>query len=158
MDSLKSLLLTTDGRISRKQWWIGVLCLFVVSIIASLVLGILAGGNTTAVAWFAVLINLALLYPTYCIGLKRRHDRNNDGKDVLILLGGSVVINLLQASAIGATAITENGLTYMVPPMWMSVLVLVFAVFAIYMFIQLGFLKGSHGTNNYGADPVNAAA
>lgn len=89
MDSLKSLLLTTDGRISRKQWWIGVLCLFVVSIVASLVLGILAGGNTTALAWFAVLINLALLYPTYCIGLKRRHDRNNDGKDVLILLGAA---------------------------------------------------------------------
>lgn len=158
MDRLKSLLLTTDGRIARKQWWMGVLSLFVISVIASLILGILAGGNATALAWFAVLLNLVLLYPTYCIGLKRRHDRNSDGKDLLILLVGSVVLNLLQASAVGATPVTDNGVTYMMPPMWLNVLVLAFAVFSIYMFIQLGFLKGTRGSNNYGADPLDGAA
>ena len=90
MDSIVSLLTTTEGRIGRQQWWIGIVVLIVVSIVASIILSIISFGNPTIFAWLAVVLNLALIWPSYCLGIKRRHDRDNNGMDVKILIGGSV--------------------------------------------------------------------
>ncbi|MBE7734194.1 DUF805 domain-containing protein [Devosia faecipullorum] len=159
MDTIIALLTTREGRIGRQQWWIGVVAMIVVSIIASIVLGILSFGNQALLGWLAVLLNLALLYPAYCIGIKRRHDRDNDGTDLKILLGGSVILNLLQASGIGADMVDVGGGIIMpVPALWLGLVNLAYAVFAIYMFVQLGFLKGTSGSNNYGLDPLDGAA
>jgi uncharacterized membrane protein YhaH (DUF805 family) len=159
MDSIVSLLTTTEGRIGRQQWWIGIVVLIVVSIVASIILGIISFGNTTIFAWLAVVLNLVLLWPSYCLGIKRRHDRDNNGMDVKVLLGGSVILNLLTATGIGVT-MTDIGSGVMVPmpSIWMSAINLIFAVFAIYMLVQLGFLRGTTGPNSYGPDPLNAAA
>jgi uncharacterized membrane protein YhaH (DUF805 family) len=158
MDNLISLLTTTEGRIGRKQWWIGIAAMIVVGIVASIVASIISFGNATVAAWLAVLINLALIWPSYCIGIKRRHDRGNDGTDLKILLGGSLVLNLLMASGIGTSWVDMGGVIVPQPAMWLSILNLIVAVFAIYMLVQLGFLKGSTGSNNFGADPLGAAA
>ena len=40
----------------------------------------------------------------------------------------------------------------------LSILFLLLGVFGIYMLVQLGFLKGTPGANNYGADPLGYAA
>ncbi len=159
MDGIVSLLTTTEGRISRKQWWLGILVLIVISIVAIIVLGLVSFGNATVLAWLAVLVNLAMIWPSYCIGIKRRHDRDNDGMDLKILIGGSVVINLLQATGIGVTMQDMGGgMILPMPAIWMSAINLVFAVFAIYMLVQLGFLKGTAGANRYGLDPLDGAA
>lgn len=159
MDTIIALLTTREGRIGRQQWWIGVVAMIVVSIIASIVLGILSFGNQALLGWLAVLLNLALIYPAYCIGLKRRHDRDNDGTDLKILIGGSVILNLLQASGIGAELLDMGGgVIVPVPAMWLGLVNLAYAVFAIYMLVQLGFLKGTTGPNRYGLDPLDGAA
>ena len=159
MDSIVSLLTTTEGRIGRQQWWIGVVALIVVSIVATIVLGIISFGNPTIFAWLVVVLNLALIWPGYCLGIKRRQDRDNNGMDLKILIGGSVILNLLTATGIGVT-MTDigSGVMVPVPAIWLSAINLIFAVFAIYMLVQLGFLKGTTGSNSYGSDPVNAAA
>lgn len=159
MDKIIALLTTSDGRIGRQQWWIGVGAMIVVAIVAGIVLSIISFGNATVFAWLAVLLNLALLYPSYNIGIKRRHDRDNDGMDLKILLGGSVLLNLLQASGIGVSWVDIGGGVMMpTPALWMSIINIIFGIFAIYMLVQLGFLKGTTGTNTFGADPVGAAA
>src|SRR5690606_10172238 len=159
MDQIKYLLTTTSGRIGRQQWWIGVVALIVVSIIASLILGLISFGNPVVMAWLAVLLNLALLYPSYCLGLKRRHDRDSDGKDLLILLVGSVVLHLVQAVGIGIDWVdVGTGVIMPVPSMWLGLINLAFGMFAIYMLVQLGFLKGTTGPNSYGPDPLDGAA
>ncbi|MCW5722601.1 MAG: DUF805 domain-containing protein [Devosia sp.] len=158
MDAIISLLTTTEGRIGRKQWWLGVLALIIISIAISIVLGIVSFGNATFMAWAAVLINLVLIWPSYCIGLKRRHDRGNDGTDLKILIGASIVLNLLQASGIGVTMVDNGGILMPMPAIWLGVLNLIFAVFAIYMLVQLGFLRGTAGANRYGPDPLDGAA
>ena len=159
MDTLVSLLTTTQGRIGRQQWWLGIVALIVISIVASIVLGIISFGNATVFAWLAVLLNIALIYPAYCIGLKRRHDRDNNGTDLKILIGGSLVINLLQATGIGVTWVDGGaGIVYPMPAIWLAVINLIYAIFAIYMLVQLGFLKGTPGSNSYGPDPLDVAA
>lgn len=158
MDNIVSLLTTTDGRIGRQQWWIGIVVLIVISIVASIILGIISLGNATVMAWLAVLLNLALIWPSYCIGIKRRHDRDNNGTDLKILIAGSLILNLLQATGIGVTMTDMGGVMVPVPAIWLGVINFIFAVFAIYMLVQLGFLKGTTGSNSYGADPLDAAA
>ncbi len=158
MDKIISLLTTTDGRIGRQQWWIGVVALIVVSIVASIILGIISFGNAAVMAWLAVVLNLVLIWPSYCIGIKRRHDRDNDGTDLKILIAGSVIINLLQASGVGVSMTDMGGVMVPVPAIWLGIINFAFAIFAIYMLVQLGFLKGTTGANTYGPDPLDAAA
>jgi uncharacterized membrane protein YhaH (DUF805 family) len=158
MDSIISLLTTTEGRIGRQQWWIGVVALIVVSLIATVIIGIISFGNAMIFAWLAVVLNLALIWPSYCIGIKRRHDRDNNGMDLKILIAGSVLLNVLTATGIGSTMTDMGGVMVPMPSIWLSAINLIFAVFALYMLVQLGFLKGTTGSNSYGADPLNAAA
>jgi len=158
MENIISLLTTTEGRIGRRQWWIGVVAMIVVAIVAAIILSIISFGNATVYGWLALLLNIALLYPSYCLGIKRRRDRDNDGTDLKILLGGSLVLSLLQATGIGVTWTDVGGVAYPMPSLWLTILNLAFAVFAIYMLVQLGFLKGTTGSNRYGPDPLGAAA
>ncbi len=159
MNTIVSLLTTTQGRIGRQQWWIGIIAMIVISIIASIVFGILSLGNQTLLSWLAVLINIALIYPAYCIGIKRRHDRGSDGTDLKILIAGSILINLLQATGIGVELVDAGqGVMLPVPAIWLGLINLAYAVFAIYMFVQLGILKGTSGPNEYGLDPLDGAA
>jgi uncharacterized membrane protein YhaH (DUF805 family) len=155
MDKIIALLTTSEGRIGRQQWWIGVVAMIVVGIIASIVIGIISFGNATIFGWLVVLLNLALLWPSYNIGIKRRHDRDNDGMDLKIMLGVSVLLNILTATGIGSSVVDIGGGVMMPQPaLWLTILNLLFAVFAIYMLVQLGFLKGTTGANTYGSDPL----
>lgn len=158
MNDLISLLTTSDGRIGRQKWWIGIVALIVLSILASIILGIVSMGNASVLAWLAVLVNLALAYPAYCLGIKRRHDRDNDGTDVKLLIAGSVLLNILQATGLGVTWAEVGGVVYPQPSWWLGAVNLIFFVFAIYMLVQLGFLKGTTGANRYGPDPLDGAA
>lgn len=158
MDNIKTLLTTTEGRIGRQQWWIGIVVLIIISILSSIIVSIISLGNAAVIAWLGVLINLVLIWPSYCIGIKRRHDRDNDGTDLKILIAGSIILNLLQATGIGASMVDVGGVSYPVPPIWLTVLSVIYGIFAIYMLVQLGFLKGTAGPNTYGPDPLDAAA
>lgn len=153
MDSLIPLLTTANGRISRQQWWIGTVVVIVIGIVLSIVLGLVLG------AWGQLIVSLALLYPTYCIGVKRRQDRDNNGLDLKILLGVSAVANILQIFGIGST-MTDMGSGVMVPTpdLWLSIVYLAVGVLAIYLLVQLGFLKGTDGANSYGPDPLGYPA
>lgn len=158
MDNLKFLLTTTDGRISRQQWWIGVVAMLVIGIVLSVILGVISGSNFTLMAWLSLLINIALIYPAYCIGIKRRHDRDNDGTDLKVMLGVSVFLSLLQATGIGMSLTDIGGVVVPTPSPWFGILNLIFFIFGIYMLVQLGFLKGTTGANRFGPDPLDGIA
>ena len=159
MDKIIGLLTTADGRIGRKQWWIGVLAVAVIAFVVGIVLNLVAFGNYSVLSWLYLLLNLALLYPTYNLGMKRRHDRGSDGMDLKIFLGVSVFLNLLAATGIGLSVVdVGNGIMMPQPAMWFSAINFIFAIFAIYIFVQLGCLKGTTGSNAYGPDPLDAAA
>jgi len=155
MDMLKALYTTTDGRISRREWWLGVLGIFILSLVLSIVMSVIGLGGT---GWGELISFAIVVYPSWCIGLKRRQDRDNDGTDFKVLIGLSGLLTLLQSFGIGVTMTDMgNGMIVPVPDTWMSVVYFALGVFGIYMLVQLGFLAGTPGANTYGADPLNRA-
>ncbi len=139
----------TDGRISRKTWWLGVVGLIVAAIVLAVIFGAVGLG-----LWGSFIASLIIAYPNYCLSVKRRHDRNNDGRDIIILLAASIILGLLPALGIGVEVMDVAGVAVPVPAMWLNGLNLIVAVYAIYLLVQLGFLKGTDGANTYGPDPV----
>ncbi|GLQ11067.1 hypothetical protein GCM10007913_29990 [Devosia yakushimensis] len=156
----QALYTITTGRVSRKTWWIGILILGIAGIVLTLLLGLVGLGPTaTSAGWGSLLVTLLLLYPSYCLSLKRRQDRANNGLDLKILLGLSLLSSVIQTLGIGITATDIGGGVMMPSPApWLSVLLLALAAFGIYMLVQLGFLRGTIGPNQYGDDPVTNPA
>lgn len=172
----------TEGRISRKSWWIGAIVLAVANIVISMLILPLVGlggpnmaaimANTTdpaqiatiatgviqASAWGSLVVFLIFAYPAYCLSVKRRHDKNNAGRDVLIYFGVTVVLLLIQALGLGYTMTDIQGVTVPMPSMLFSVIGAAVGIFGIYMLVVLGFLKGTDGSNDYGPDPLTSGA
>lgn len=153
----QELFLSANGRVSRKTWWIGTIVLIVASFLLYFILGLVGLGLTSA--WGPLIVYALLVYPALNLGVKRRHDRDNDGMDYKIFMGVSAILSLLQAFGIGFTPTDlGNGMVVMAPGTIMTIVQLAFAVFAIYMLVQNGFLKGTTGPNSYGPDPLGYAA
>jgi uncharacterized membrane protein YhaH (DUF805 family) len=148
-----------DGRINRQAWWIGVVVLIVVAIALNFLLGAILGGGMPSIeqlmdpavmaayaqkqGWISLIIGLITAYPYIALSVKRRHDRDNNGYDAIGLIVFSLVWSLVQA--LGFVGSTN--------PVYMIVSV-IFLIYAIYILVQLGFLKGTAGPNSYGPDPL----
>lgn len=156
MNSIMGAFTGFDGRLNRQRWWISVIILAIVGFIIFWILGAIFGvglmmtpttdpaamqGYVQKVGWVGVVVAIILAYPQLAIGIKRRHDRNNNGYDVVGFVVIDIIVNLL------------NGLGITVGPL-AGVLGLVILVYGIYLLVVLGFLKGTAGSNNYGADPL----
>jgi uncharacterized membrane protein YhaH (DUF805 family) len=155
-----------EGRIGRQSWWIGIIILAVIGIILNWILGMIMGASMTfdlaamstpegmaALAgamqrfyWVSLIVSIVIAYPYIALGVKRRHDRDNNGMDVIIFIGILVLSNLL-----GGLGLTVNNILG-------TIIGLVIAVYGIYMLVVLGFLKGTTGANQYGADPLGGGA
>src|SRR5690606_32700458 len=102
---------------------------------------------------------IIMLFPNWCLGIKRRQDRDNNAMDFKILIGLSLLLTLVQALGIGVTMVdVGNGVMMPMPDMWLSVLFMLMGLFGLYMLVQMGFLKGTSGPNSYGPDPLGYAA
>ena len=152
--TMKDILLAKEGRIGRKQFWMGTLVLLAIGLLVTipLVLFLYIQGLTSLLLFG--LIGLVFYYPTYCLYAKRRHDRNKSGLLVIIYLGLTLVNTLLSVLIVPSdpTAI-ETGFDN--PLFWVRpVVYLVSGVFALYLLVVCGFLKGTDGPNQYGPDPL----
>ncbi|MCT8268965.1 MULTISPECIES: DUF805 domain-containing protein [Afifella] len=74
----KYLYTSFEGRIARKDWWIGVIGLFIISLIATLLFG-----NDGLIAF---LISVFLFLAGIACHVKRFHDRGRSGWWALIIL------------------------------------------------------------------------
>lgn len=177
---LQKLYLTTDGRIGRQTWWIGGIILAIINLVISLLLlpiiglggpnmaalmqaqsdpeaiAAMAAGALQTSAWASLVLFLIFVYPAYCLSVKRRHDKNNDGKDVLAYFALTLVLMLVQALGLGYTMTEVGGLMLPMPSLLTSGLGLIVGVFGIYLLVVLGFLKGTEGDNTYGPDPLRS--
>lgn len=156
------LYLRTEGRISRKTFWTGAIVLalagsLVVLLVAVPLLFVAQGliRDFRTMSQVIMLLNLAsaaaCAYPAYCLAVKRRHDRNSPGWDLLGYLGlnGALLVALLILAING----TVSGLGFSPVMLWLGYGL---QVYGIYMFVVLGFLKGTNGINKYGPDPLTS--
>lgn len=181
MDNIVGLYTSTEGRIGRKSWWLGVIGIAVAYIvIAFLVLPIVGVSmipNVAAVtdpnadpaaitqlitdsmqrsSLASLILFVVFAYPMYAVGLKRRHDRDNNGMDLIVYLALTALVLLIQALGIGMETITIGEITVPTMSMWLNLLLLAVGIYAIYMLVVLGFLRGTAGSNQYGPDPLGA--
>jgi uncharacterized membrane protein YhaH (DUF805 family) len=148
-----------DGRLNRQGWWISVIVLIIVAIVLNFILGLIMGGGMPSLeqmtdpafmagyaqkaAWQSLIVGVITAYPYIAISVKRRHDRNSNGYDAI----GLIVVGLLYSLLQGLGVISSTNTVGMI-------IGVIFGIYAIYMLIQLGFLKGTAGPNNYGPDPL----
>lgn len=97
MDNLKPLLFSFDGRINRAKYWTGILIVLAINIAVlavATIIGLILGENiiTMLIGIIALIIYIAMIWPSIALGVKRFHDRNKSGWWVLIvfvpLIGG----------------------------------------------------------------------
>lgn len=176
----QKLYLSTEGRIGRQSWWIGGIILAVINIIVSMILLPIIGlgapnmavlmqsqgdpaamnaaiaGAMQASAWGSLILFLIFAYPAYCLSLKRRHDKNNDGKDVIAYFVLTLILLLVQALGMGYSMTDVGGVMMPMPSLLFSAIGLIVGIFGLYLLVVLGFLKGTEGDNAYGPDPLRS--
>lgn len=184
MDNIVQLYTRTEGRISRKSWWLGVLGIAVVNILISFLIlpfigvsmmpdmaALMSGSDVDTAAlsqsiadgvrrsaWVSLILFVIFAYPVYALSIKRRHDKDNNGMDVIIYLGLTALVMLIQALGIGLETTTIGELTIPTTAMWLNVILFALGIFGIYLLVVLGFLKGTDGPNQYGPDPLGGTA
>lgn len=183
MDNIVGLYTSTEGRISRKTFWLGILGLIVVNVVISFLILPLVGvsmlpnmaaladpsADAAAVsktiadsmrssAWASLVIFVIFAYPAYALMVKRRHDKDNNGLDVLIYMGLTALLLLIQALGIGYDTMTIGEVSVLTPSLLITLLSFAVGIFAIYLLVVLGFLRGTAGPNQYGPDPLGGIA
>ncbi|OBT16424.1 hypothetical protein A9264_11470 [Vibrio sp. UCD-FRSSP16_10] len=130
------LLLSFNGRIGRKQFWIWNISYY---LFLSMVGSALAQISSTAALYAIPVMSLLLLYPDLAVTAKRWHDRNKSNR--LLLLNIPLIIGRLLVP-FSAQAETGEGMS--------RVLSLIALVCGLWILVECGFLKGSDTKNDYG--------
>ncbi|MBM3545182.1 MAG: DUF805 domain-containing protein [Alphaproteobacteria bacterium] len=141
---LVDLLLSTEGRINRLRFWIGMLIVIFISTALYYLILATAGPTQTGVL-LAVLVAFALAYPYYAIMAKRFQDRDKPGLLALLGIVPYYTVNLLY---------TFRVFDPFEPTALSRILDVIIALIALWILVELGCLKGSAGPNRYGPDPL----
>lgn len=176
-----SALFSFTGRLNRAPFWgYSILAIAVALVVQSVVMSTVLGptiaviidqvqkggkpdvqeliGMFTSMAprigWLAIVLQVIFAYPFAALCVKRRHDRNKSGNDVLIYIGLGILVSVLTLLGIGMTTTEVRGIVVPTPESWMQLVQLLLFIFGVYLFIVLCFLKGTVGENAYGPDPL----
>jgi uncharacterized membrane protein YhaH (DUF805 family) len=133
--TVTSLFLSPKGRISRLQFWLGMVGA------AAAIGGAIAVAIWTPFTYAAFPLILIAFLATYMIAIKRLHDRNKSGWWTLVFLWLPGVTDRL------SDKVVEESATW-----W--ILVLIGSVLTIWGVVELGFRRGTDGENQYGPDPI----
>jgi uncharacterized membrane protein YhaH (DUF805 family) len=136
----KYLFTSLEGRISRKPFWLGSLAILFGSAIVQLIVLNFAGEI------LSLLVGLALLYPSFAVAVKRAHDRNRP--TWVIALFYAVILAIVVAPLAGWDYGGGE------PSVGFLAAGSVFLIAAIALTIDLGFLRGTAGKNQFGPDPL----
>lgn len=142
-----------DGRINRKPYWVAAMLLGVAAIVATFLLALIVGISFHTNYGFrlvAFILQLAVLYPSAALMVKRLHDRDKPGSYAAILLGLVAANSLTDFAGLTGDPLAPNLLDYI---LGVGILVV-----AIWFLIELGSLRGTRGPNQYGPDPLEEYA
>ena len=135
----KSLLLSFGGRINRQPFWIGFIVLWIVQMIAYFILMMLFGASMPAMdpnlpadqaeaAAVNAMSGMMIMIPIFILGL--------------LFLWPSLALYTKRWHDRNKSG-------------WWTLIMLVPVIGPLWMLIELGFLRGTDGANNYGPDPLN---
>lgn len=164
-DWLKWLLFSFKGRIGRQVWWLSSLAVAVIAGMTSSVIDVAAttsGGGTinpesqafepsAPHSLLLLAVGLLNIWINYALAVKRLHDRDRTGWWLVAQLLSVVIA----AGLIGAAFAVPEDQSDLVLKLGIAAAVVAIG-FGLWLFVELGFLKGTQGPNRYGADPIGA--
>jgi uncharacterized membrane protein YhaH (DUF805 family) len=136
----RHLFLDFDGRISRTPYWIAMAVLLVAELIT------FSFGYGRGNERLGALFELALLYPESAVLIKRAHDRDTSETVVIAYVVLSVILGGLTIFELGGTIDKPSALYWLVTLPCIAI--------ALYLFVDLGFRRGTAGPNRHGPDPL----
>jgi uncharacterized membrane protein YhaH (DUF805 family) len=146
---LLTLLGTFAGRITRAQWWLGLLIAGAANILGGLALNpdFFFAEELPPPSWPDTIWQIALLYPLTAITVKRFNDTDRPALVGYLFapLGAALYLGPHIGQWIGPVD----------PAQTLSVLLPLLAYF-VFAFIDNGFVRGTPGPNRYGPDPLQA--
>jgi uncharacterized membrane protein YhaH (DUF805 family) len=138
------ILTSTEGRIPRSQWWAGLAVIVVIGILLAFLIAWIFG--PTMIGLVATLIlQVALIYPSYALSAKRFQDRDKPGSLALIGIGLGLLQTLARVLGL-SNPFQPNAIDW--------VLSIALLIVGIWYLIELGILRGTVGPNGYGPDPL----
>ncbi|MFM9941368.1 MAG: DUF805 domain-containing protein [Hyphomicrobiaceae bacterium] len=148
---LFNLFCSLQGRINRATWWLCGLVFFVLALILDAVFASMLApsfpdrdaANVDTMA--GGLRALILLYPMIAVGVKRLHDRNKSGWWIVAFMAPAFLLGLLLPVAVAGGSIANGGMVSI-----LIVLTIVTIIMVIWNIVELGFLSGTTGDNDYG--------
>ncbi|HSM18814.1 MAG TPA: DUF805 domain-containing protein [Hyphomicrobiales bacterium] len=151
------IFLSPNGRISRRQFWLGHAMILGATVVLSLVGGFVAGILSTLPGfeglrvWGPVMIGggvaVLALVAEITLAVKRMHDRDASGLWVV----GVVVVALIANLLIGGEHIQAGESPITPLTVGLSVFTMIMGGWLI---IELGFIRGTEGENRYGSEPA----
>lgn len=157
--SWMDLFFSFDGRIARRQWWTGTLLLFAFSLIGSLALNPAGWGFSHPMLGSSpdgeLLLDLAALIPATALNAKRFNDRGRPHWTAYAISSLSIAIYLAERAGLFLPSLFLPGEA--VTPLDLVVLALVVGT-AVFLLVDNGMLRGDHGPNRYGPDPLAVTA
>lgn len=151
-----NLFLSPKGRIGQKEFWIGIVAIFVIGFVIGMVLG-------TSQPMINSIVSIVLLYPGYCVMAKRFADMGKApmlaavpyglfaAVNVFMLLG---VLGVVGGASAGSDAAAAGGIAAMAGAGLFAIIG--FVVWLVFV-IWAGVAKGDPGPNAYGPPPSGAA-
>jgi uncharacterized membrane protein YhaH (DUF805 family) len=145
--NIGNLYTSFDGRIGRKQFWVGFLPLLLV-MVGILFLSLYAVGETDQ--WVfrlnKFILMLIFMYPLMALGVKRLHDRGKHGYAVWIFFIPWFLHQITNLLEITGDNLSLNSLDLIFLSINLAI--------TIWFFIDLGLMRGERRTNQYGPDPA----
>lgn len=149
--NIVSLLTSFSGRIGRGKFWLGLIIIVVIAIVLQLLLrSVMSQGMAQLLSMVVLIYFAAALY------LKRLQDR---GKGMMpwipIIFGPGILLTIMQAGQIGFENISIEGTTASIPTGTLGWVVIALAtVIGLWALVEMGFLRGTKGDNEFGPDPL----
>ena len=133
------LLTSIEGRISRKPFWIALVCLAVPELVAHVTIG---------ERWSSI-VSLLIAYPEFAVFAKRGHDRNVPTWVAGLFIAGATALNLMTLLDLAGPITHPTTLFYVVG--------VPVGIMGLILLIDFGFRRGTVGPNQYGPDPLAAS-
>ena len=130
------LLTSIEGRISRQPFWIALLPLFGLEIVAHFAID---------ERWSSI-VSLIVAYPYFAVIAKRGHDRNVPTWIAGIFMAGAVLFEMLLLLGLATPLDKPTTLSYVVG--------VPVGILGLILLIDFGFRRGTTGPNRYGPDPL----